>query len=162
VVQRDKVGGFFLSFFLFGSFSFFFFLIFHGARGADFNGGCNMIEDLFQRKFGQMRETLLRVLRVAPSAQGFHPDRVLTAFASHLQEVSPKYGCPRWEVIRAAAGWSVFLKTFIADRQKLDDAIYKTDPDYIEAMAFLAQDRAKEKEEKARQKVRARRGFIYA
>jgi len=125
-----------------------------------------MTEDLFQKKFDQMRETLLRVLRDAPSAAGFDPDQVLRAFAAHLQEISPKHDCPRWELIQKATGWSYFLKTFISDRQKLDDAIYKTDPDYLDAVAWLAQDRAEryalyaqEKKEKAREKELARRGF---
>jgi hypothetical protein len=122
-------------------------------------------EDLvFQKKFDLMRPSLLQTLRNASVIQDH--DQVLRAFASHLQEISPKHKCPRWEVIRAAAGWSYFLKTFISDRRKLDDGIYRTDPDVIDAHAFLARQwaelvaqSAQEKEEKARQKARARRGF---
>jgi hypothetical protein len=122
-------------------------------------------EDLvFQKKFAQMRPALLQTLRNASVIQDH--DQVLTAFASHLQEISPKHKCPRWEIIRAAAGWHIFLKTFIADRQKLDDAIWSTDPYVIEVVALLQEERIKryaaceqEKKEKAREKELARRGF---
>ena len=131
-----------------------------------------MSDNLFDKKFNSMRGQLLGDLRAAPT--GFDPDLVLRAFAAHLQEISPMHNCPRWELIKAARGWTVFLQNFIKDRQKLEDGIYNSDPDYIDAIACIEASTAewvarcaKEKEEKAREKKRqgryaiaAERGFI--
>jgi len=131
-----------------------------------------MSDNLFDKKFNSMRGQLLGDLRAAPT--GFDPDLVLRAFAAHLQEISPMHNCPRWELIKAARGWTVFLTNFISDKKKLDDAIWRTDPDVADAIAFLEAQRvadaaryAQEKKEKALEKKRqgrygqsAQRGFI--
>lgn len=121
-------------------------------------------ETAFDKKFNSMRAALLLDLRDAPCAADFDPDLVLRAFAAHLQEISPMHNCPRWETIRTARGWTIFLQNFIKDKKKLEDGIYNSDPEVIDAYACIKAEVAewvaqcaKEKEEKAREKARAAR-----
>jgi hypothetical protein len=72
------------------------------------------------------------------------------------------HNCPRWQLIRAARGWSVFLKNFISDEKKLDDAIYLSDKREtiaeIEAewKAFCAEAAEKKKQEAREKKYQGR------
>ena len=105
----DKMGGLFF---------FLLVLFFLTARGAlILTGGITMTDNQFQKKFDQMRPALLLDLRA--SATSFDHEQIMTAFAIHLQEISPMHNCPRWQIIKAARGWSVFLKNFISDEKKL-------------------------------------------
>jgi 2,4-dienoyl-CoA reductase-like NADH-dependent reductase (Old Yellow Enzyme family) len=99
-----------------------------------------MTDNQFENKFNSMRGALLLDLRDAQT--GFDPDLVLRAFAAHLQEISPMHDCPRWQIIKSARGWSVFLKNFISDHDKLDRAIYNSDPDLIEFLKEVAAEHA--------------------
>src|SRR5208283_5968321 len=100
-----------------------------------------MTDNQFETKFNSMRPALLRELRIAhlPDCE---PESVLRAYASHLQEISPKHGCPRWQTIQKATGWTYFLKTFISDKKKLDDGIWNTDPSVASMMEFLREQSA--------------------
>ena len=69
------------------------------------------METAFDKKFNSMRAQLLGDLERVRT--DFDPELVLRAFASHLQEVSPMHNQPRWETIRSARGWTIFLQNFI-------------------------------------------------
>jgi hypothetical protein len=122
-------------------------------------------EDLiFNKKFDQVRKSLNEFLARAPRAANLDHDLILQAFKSHLKEISPRYKCQRYEVIKTAAGWTVFLKNFIEDREKLSDSLYRAE--WADFLSEIRDDNARrraeysqQKKEITREKELARRGF---
>jgi len=124
------------------------------------------VADEFLEKFNSLRYLFEDQLSRETDLKDQDPELIFGAFQTFLKEFSPKYNCPRWQSFRKAAGWTICFRSFIEDRQRLADYLYKTNPDYIEAVAWLAQDRAEryalyaaEKKEIAREKELVRRGF---
>jgi hypothetical protein len=118
----------------------------------------------FLKKFDSLRYLFEDIYAREADLKDLDLEKVLEAWVLTLKEISPKYGCPRWQTFRKAAGWTISFRSFIEDRKKLSDYLYRAEwaPFLAEVREYNAKiqaDYAQEKKEKAREKELARRGF---